>query len=88
MSNQTPPPPPTTTTTLTESAVKATAAAVAKSKPVTFAKLFKESKFVALGPLDKKVLVGKIIEVNGNDLYIDYGGKFMCVCKMPERNEA
>ena len=51
--------------------------------PVTFAKLFKESKFVAMGNLQNKIFVGRIVDVNGDDLYIDYGGKFNCVCKKP-----
>jgi hypothetical protein len=52
-------------------------------KPVTFAKLFKDSKFVSLGNLQNKIFVGRIVDVNGDDLYIDYGGKFNCVCKKP-----
>jgi hypothetical protein len=51
----------------------------------SFAKMFKESKFVALGDLENKYLIGKIVEVLGDDLYIDYGGKFHCVCKRPNR---
>jgi hypothetical protein len=56
------------------------------SENVTFAKLFKESKFVALGDLTNKFLIGRIVEVIGDDLYIDYGGKFNCVCKRPLNN--
>lgn len=56
------------------------------SEKVTFAKLFKESKFVALGDLTNKYLIGRIVEVIGDDLYIDYGGKFNCVCKRPLNN--
>ena len=56
-----------------------------KKEKKSFAKLFKESKFVALGDLKDKYLIGKIVEVLGDDLYIDYGGKFLCVCKKPAR---
>lgn len=54
------------------------------SQPVTFAKLFKNSKFVALGGLRDSLLIGKIVDVVADDLYIDYGGKFNCVCKIPQ----
>ncbi len=56
------------------------------NEKVTFAKLFKESKFVALGDLSNKYLIGRIVEVIGDDLYIDYGGKFNCICKRPLNN--
>ena len=56
---------------------------LSSKKPATFAKLFKESKFVAMGNLQNKIFVGRIVDVNGDDLYIDYGGKFNCVCKKP-----
>ena len=52
----------------------------------SFAKLFKESKFVSLGNLENKYVIGKIVEIVGDDLYIDYGGKFYCVCRRPTRN--
>lgn len=52
-----------------------------------FAQLFKESKFVQLGTLEQKTMIGRIVDVVGDDLYIDYGGKFNCVCKRPERNQ-
>ena len=58
-----------------------------KKQPATFAQMFKESQFVSLGNLENKFLVGRIVEVVGNDLYIDYGGKFNCVCKIPETVE-
>lgn len=47
--------------------------------------MFKQSKFVALGDLENKYLIGKIVDVVGDDLYVDYGGKFNCVVKRPER---
>ena len=49
----------------------------------TFAQMFRKSKFVALGNLENKVLVGKVFDIVGDDLYIDYGGKFNAVCKQP-----
>ena len=58
-----------------------------ETKPVqkSFAQMFKESKFVALGDLEHKYLIGKIVDIVGDDLYIDYGGKFNCVVKRPEK---
>jgi len=57
------------------------------NKPsLTFAQMFRRSKFVALGDLENKILVGRIFDTVGDDLYIDYGGKFNAVCKRPERN--
>ena len=53
----------------------------------SFARMFKESKFVALGDMENKYLIGKIVDIVGDDLYIDYGGKFNCVCKRPIRNK-
>lgn len=53
---------------------------------VSFAELFRKSKFVQLGDLKNRVLVGKITNVVADDIYIDYGGKFECVCKIPEKN--
>ena len=53
---------------------------------VTFARMFRHSKFVSLGDLNNKYLIGRVVDICGDDLYIDYGGKFNCVCKRPERN--
>lgn len=49
----------------------------------TFAQMFRKSKFVSLGNLENKILIGKIFDIVGDDLYIDYGGKFNAVCKRP-----
>jgi hypothetical protein len=91
----------TTTTTTTESSVsinespeeklelKSNFLKLIESEPketLTFAKMFRHSKFVSLGDLQNKFLIGRVIEVVGDDLYIDYGGKFNCVCKRPEKN--
>jgi hypothetical protein len=51
-----------------------------------FTTLFRKSKFVQLNDIENSLLIGKIIDIVGDDLYIDYGGKFNCVCKNPFPN--
>ncbi|XP_059174161.1 small ribosomal subunit protein bS1m-like [Physella acuta] len=49
----------------------------------SFATMFRKSKFVALGEHKGRLVEGTIIETMGTDLYIDFGGKFHCVCPRP-----
>ena len=57
----------------------------AKSKEVTFEELFMTSKFVEMLDPVGKVVDGKIIAVDGPNLYIDFGGKFHGVAIKPHR---
>ena len=49
----------------------------------SFATLLRESKFMQLGDLNRRLFSGRIFEVQGDDLYIEFGGKFHCVCSRP-----
>ena len=55
-------------------------------KPVSFATMLRRSKLIAIGKPEGRVVVGTIIETVHDDLYIDFGGKFHCVCKTPRSN--
>ena len=58
----------------------------AANPPKTFETMFRQSKFVAMGDIQNKFLVGRIVDVVGEDLYIDFGGKFNCVCQLDSKN--
>ena len=50
----------------------------------SFATLLKNSKFIEMGSVPGSVVIGTIILKEGKDLYIDFGGKFHCVCPDPD----
>ncbi|CAH8502593.1 unnamed protein product [Heterobilharzia americana] len=50
----------------------------------SFATLLRYSPFIQLGDFKSRELIGVVIDnVNDTDLYIDFGGKFHCVCPQP-----
>ena len=57
------------------------------TKPMTFAKMFRQSKFVQLGGLKGRLLSGRIVDVVDEDLYVDFGGKFHAVVQRPQTKQ-
>ena len=62
-----------------------TASSETTDAPPSFYSLLRNSNFVKLGNLRRspKPVVGKIVHVVDDDLYIEFGGKFKAVCKRP-----
>jgi small subunit ribosomal protein S28 len=54
---------------------------------MTFAKMFRQSKFVQLGGLKGRLLSGRIVDVVDDDLYVDFGGKFHAVVQRPQTKQ-
>lgn len=62
------------------------AAAASTDVPLepTFDELLASSKLMKFGRCVDKCVVGKIVDVCNDDLYVDFGGKFEIVCQRPE----
>ena len=49
----------------------------------TFASLMRNCKLTSMGNPVGQVVVGKVYHIVDDDLYIDFGHKFGCICKKP-----
>lgn len=54
------------------------------AKELSFDELLRESPLMKFGRADQKCIVGRIVDICNDDLYVDFGGKFEAVVKKPQ----
>ena len=54
------------------------------AKELSFDELLRESPLMKFGRADQKCVVGRIVDICNDDLYVDFGGKFEAVVKKPQ----
>jgi small subunit ribosomal protein S28 len=55
----------------------------APPEDVHFATLLRNSGLIQMGDPEGKVAIGRVFHIMEDDLYIDFGAKFHCVCRRP-----
>ena len=56
---------------------------IIKKDEVSFARMLRLSALIQMGDPEGAIVKGVIVEIMNDNLYIDFGAKFMAVCRKP-----